>query len=393
MLRLIHTQTTSGAILVDDIDDGLPNKTAHRLGSTADPKAYVRDGYANVPKQPCYIPRVKASNPVIAGYIDLEETDRVLLSADRGKIKGLRTAGLISVVSLSHGDVATPTITVVSRNDPAAGDITITGTNFLSVLPEITSVHLVGAGVGDVTLTQAQIIAVAPGAVSGTSIIIDSTLIPGLADGDTIQISSDGLLSSVYTLATAPVVTGATRDAPAGGDITIAGTNFLSFAPNVTSVHLVGVGVGDVTLTDAQIIAVAPGAVTNVSIVIDSTLVPGLADGDTIQVTADGIAGNVYTIATAPVVTGVTLNAPAAGDATIDGTNFLSFLPHVTSVHLVGAGVGDVTLTDAQIIAVPPGATSEVQIIIDSTLIAALALGDTVQVFADGLAGNIFTLV
>ena len=61
MFRLIHNQTIQNGILVDDIDDGLPNKEVHRLGSTADPKAYVRDGYANKVKQPCYIPYSRAS--------------------------------------------------------------------------------------------------------------------------------------------------------------------------------------------------------------------------------------------------------------------------------------------------------------------------------------------
>jgi hypothetical protein len=80
MLRLIHAQTVQGALLVDDIDDGLPNKTAHRLGSVADPNAYARDGYANKPKQSCYIPRVKPTDATIPGYIDLEESTRVLPS-------------------------------------------------------------------------------------------------------------------------------------------------------------------------------------------------------------------------------------------------------------------------------------------------------------------------
>ena len=90
MLRLVHAQTIQGAILVDDIDDGLPNKDVHRLGSTADPKAYVRDGYANKPKQACYVPRTQSAEgfPLIPGYITLNETPRVTLSAGKGKILG-----------------------------------------------------------------------------------------------------------------------------------------------------------------------------------------------------------------------------------------------------------------------------------------------------------------
>lgn len=191
MLRLIHTQTVTGPLLIDDIDDGLPNKHTHRLGSTADPKAYKRDGYANEPKQACYIPRVKPTNSAVAGYVTLNETERVKLSQSNGKINGFFNAGLINIVSLVAGDLAAPTLVTADLDNPAVGDVTLTGTNFLSVLPEITSVHLFGAGVGDVTLTQAQIIAVPPGAVTNTSIIIDSTLVPGLAVGDSVTVTAD----------------------------------------------------------------------------------------------------------------------------------------------------------------------------------------------------------
>jgi len=198
MLRLIHSQTVQGALLVDDIDDGLPNKQTHTLGTTADPNAYPRDGYANKPKQPCYVPRVKPTDATVAGFIDLDETPRVVLSADRGKIAGLNTAGLVSIVSLSPGDLTAPAITAVTLNAPAAGDVTIDGTNFLSVAPDSSSVHLVGAGVGDVTLTTAQILAVAPGAVGDTQIIIDSTLIAGLASADDITVNSDDQDSNIF---------------------------------------------------------------------------------------------------------------------------------------------------------------------------------------------------
>ena len=200
MLRLIHSQTQQGALLVDDIDDGLPNKTAHRMGSTADPKAYARDGYANKPKQSCYIPRVKPTDSTIAGYIDLEETARVLHSAGGGKILGLQAASLISVVSFVESDLDAPVITGVTLDSPAAGDVTIDGTSFLSVLPEITSVTLAGAGVGNVTLTAAQILAVSPGAVGDTQIIIDSTLIPGLAPLDTVTVRADAQNSNTFAV-------------------------------------------------------------------------------------------------------------------------------------------------------------------------------------------------
>ncbi len=198
MLRLIHAQTVSGHILVDDIDDGLPNKLTHRLGSTADPKAYKRDGYANSAKQGCYIPRVKPSDATIAGYIDINETDRVTLSAAKGKIFGLKQAGYITVVSFVAGDLATPVVTGDTIGAPGAGDITITGTGFLSVAPNFTKVRLFGAGVGDVTLTQTQILAAPGGAVSDTSIVIDTTLIAGIAAGDHIIVTADDHASNSF---------------------------------------------------------------------------------------------------------------------------------------------------------------------------------------------------
>lgn len=206
MFRLVHAQTVLGPLYVDDIDDGLPNKTAKRLGSTADPKAYARDGYANSAKQPCYIPRVKPGDVTVPGFIDLDETQRVIHSAFNGKIKGLQRAGLISVVSLAASDLSTPVITAAQIAVPAAGDVTITGSNFLSIAPDFTVVRLFGAGVGGtasapgLTLTTAQIVATAPGAVSNTSIVIDTLVNGALAAGDFIVVVADGRASNTFTV-------------------------------------------------------------------------------------------------------------------------------------------------------------------------------------------------
>jgi len=195
MLRLIHNQTVQGAILVDDIDDGLPNKEVHRLGSTADPKAYVRDGYANKPKQSCYVPRTQASTgfPLIQGYITLNETPRVTLSAGKGKIAGLQTAGLVTVVSLVASDLAAPTLTLADKDTPGAGDLTLTGTTFLSVAPDVTTVVITGTGA--VTLTSTQIIS-GGGTVGATSIFIPAALVPGIANATSFV---KVLANEVYT--------------------------------------------------------------------------------------------------------------------------------------------------------------------------------------------------
>lgn len=203
MLRLVHAQTVQGGILVDDIDDGLPNKAAHRIGSVGDPNSYPRDGYANDPKQNCYVPRVKPTDAVIAGYIDLDETERVIASAGSGKIAGFQTSGHITVVSFVEGDLAVPVITGAAL---AVGDLTIDGTGFLSVSPDITTVQMWGPTVGGteaapaITLTAATIIGVSPGAVSNVQIIIDSTLLGLLAIGDNVTVLADDQTSNTFVV-------------------------------------------------------------------------------------------------------------------------------------------------------------------------------------------------
>lgn len=202
MLRLVHAQNVLGAILVDDIDDGLPNKDNNRLGSSSDPKAYARDGYANVDKQKCYIPRVKAGEVTIPGYIDLRETQRVKLSAGKGKIAKLAAAGKITVVSFVITDIVTPVVSAAASASPGAGDLTITGTGFLSVSPDISTIFVSGAGVGvgGITLTSTQILAGAGGTFTATSIVVDTLLLPGLAAGDTVRVRADGLTSNTFTI-------------------------------------------------------------------------------------------------------------------------------------------------------------------------------------------------
>ncbi len=172
MLRLIHNQTTAGAILVDDIDDGLPNKEVHRLGSTADPKAYERDGYANKAKQPCYVPFSRSGFPTLPGYIDLNQTNKVTFSSGKGKIFKLNKAGYITVVSFTAAQVVAPAITAATTVGP---DFVITGTTLASVAPDTTTVTLAqGTGAtapAPAVWTQAAILAAA-GSISGLSIHI-----------------------------------------------------------------------------------------------------------------------------------------------------------------------------------------------------------------------------
>lgn len=212
MLRLIHNQSVTSGILVDDIDDGLPNKEVHRLGSLADPKAYERDGYANKPKQGCYVPYSQALRgfPTIPGYLNLNQTNRVTFSAGKGKIYKLSKAApgqpaaanfpLITVVSLTAAQIAAPVITASVHGNP----MTVTGTTFLSVQPDITTVTFAqGAGVSapaPATLTAAQIVA-ASGSVSGTTISIPAaafTTAP--VAGNTVVVNANEQNSNTFVM-------------------------------------------------------------------------------------------------------------------------------------------------------------------------------------------------
>lgn len=198
MLRIFHLQTVAGAILIDDIDDQLPNKTVHRLGSNGDPHAYNTDGYANKPKQPCYVPRTQATNPLAPGFINVNETPRVVLSAGKGKISKLQSAGLIRVVSIAPAQVATPTLTLADLGTPGAGDVTLTGTTFVSIAPDITTVVITGPAA--ITLTATQITG-GGGTVTATSIMIPAALIPGVAVAtSSAKVVSNGKSSPVVAL-------------------------------------------------------------------------------------------------------------------------------------------------------------------------------------------------
>jgi len=322
MLRLTHNQTISGSILVNDIDDGLPNKTASRAvarekvsgdhvlvtgGILASANARLDGGGlggrdkstlsgVNNLKQKCYIPKYKllsnnTHNTAIAGYIDVAESDRVLLSQDHGVIAGLLAAGLITVTSFTSTDVAAPTISAANIAAGGTYALTLTGTNFTSLAPDVSSVRI-----GTTTLSATQI-TVAGGTFTATSIVIPEALVPvSMIVGTTlVYVTADN-----QTVSHAIAVTNSAPALGVGGavlatDLTLTGTGFRSILPSLTSVIITGDGA--VTLTAAQILAVAPGAITDTSIVIDSTLIPGVvATTSSAQVGANGLTSSVQAI-------------------------------------------------------------------------------------------------
>jgi hypothetical protein len=209
MIRLIHNQTVQGSILCDDIDDGLPNKEVHRLGSLGDPKAYERDGYANKPKQPCYVPysHTAPNGSIVAGFITLQQTNKVTQSAASGKISKLVLAGLLTEVSsLTAAQFAVPDITASAHGvDP----VVVTGTTFLSVLPDITTISFTqGTGAsaptnatgGPAVFTTAQVHA-GSGTFNGTTFSIPAAMFTQVpVVNNLVTVTSNEQNSNTFTM-------------------------------------------------------------------------------------------------------------------------------------------------------------------------------------------------
>ncbi len=308
MLRLAHTQVTTGGILINDIDDGLPSKTAKR--GVGDKDRYRRDGNSlggadksvapdvNNLKQKCYIPYWKiGSNNSIPGYIDVSETDRVLISQDRGTIHGLANKSpspLITVTSFTPADVTAPTITSAVIDAGNTYHLTITGTNLDSLAPDISTVTIVGSTT--VTYTFAYLAAHGGSATpsfSGhpiTVVVIPEALLPAgiVAGTSTVSVTADNQ-TATHTITVANVAPTIATAVIGGGNLTLTGTGFRSILPNLTSVTTTG-HVG--TITAANILAAVGGSISDTSIVIPTTTTgypTGLTTGDTVSVNANGL--------------------------------------------------------------------------------------------------------
>ena len=125
LIRVVNQQTIRRSILLDKLDDGQANTP----------------GYANRPKQKVYVPYSNLVDPSVKGYVDLVPSDRVLLSADRGTIKGLtkKSPPYISTFAFASALIATPTIASAVHSG-ITHDTTINGTTYFSVTPDVTYV-------------------------------------------------------------------------------------------------------------------------------------------------------------------------------------------------------------------------------------------------------------
>jgi hypothetical protein len=183
LTRVINEQTIVGtaSILLDKIDKSQGN-------SDSPP-------YAQRAKQKVYIPYWGAVDVTRKGYVDMVQTDEVLLAMEHdGVIGGLEADGVVTVAVFSSALVATPTITGAVNG---AGNTTITGTTYFSLTPDITYVDF--TNLSGVTQRVAQ--ADFAGHIATQIVIADGKITIGAPGaGWTVQVQANSKLSNIQTI-------------------------------------------------------------------------------------------------------------------------------------------------------------------------------------------------
>lgn len=174
--RLVHTQTTKGPILINDIDQGLPVEFLDEER-----------------KQDCYVTfnhkyfqdRKVITDTTIAGYIDLVPSDKVKLSVEQGVIAGHVASGAMQIVEIPNGALNVPTIVRADQDQADGDDVTddyrveIEGANFMSFAPYETSVTLTD---GDAVVTLSMTDILDGGGTFTSTLIIIPQAVHGFAD-------------------------------------------------------------------------------------------------------------------------------------------------------------------------------------------------------------------
>lgn len=177
-VRVVNEQVIERSILIDKIDRSQGNF----------------EGYAQRAKQKVYVPYANPADTLVKGYVDLTPTDEVLLSVDNGTIKGLTDSSYVSYALVSSSDVVAP---VVTNSTYGGGTLTITGTTFTSVAPDVTAVTL-DDGAGKTQTIRASGFS----SSSNTQIQIASGTItigtPG--SGWTVRVFANSKNSNTYTM-------------------------------------------------------------------------------------------------------------------------------------------------------------------------------------------------
>jgi hypothetical protein len=224
------------------------------------------EGYAQKYKQPVYVPYTNPADSSVAGYINLVETDEVLLAMQpKGTIGGLASAGYISFSVIASNLVDPPTVTAAA--------------------------HVAGAAVPGQTDAAASVAT----AVSGVATVTGLTGMTTASVGHTLTISgaalavNNGTFAVVgYNSATSVNIANPSANGGAGetnegaihwvestqSTVSITGTTLLSVSPDHTHVTLTNLLGASQTITDTQILAAgAPSVLSSTAISIFNGLI------------------------------------------------------------------------------------------------------------------------
>ena len=179
LFRVVNQQRLNRSILLDKIDRSQSNFS----------------GYAQVAKQKVYVPYVNPLDTSVKGYTDLIPTDEVLLNViGHGSIKRLSDEGYVSFVAFN---VALTKAPIITSSVDAFGILTINGTTFLSLAPDVTYVTVTSPGGSTQTIPQSAF-----ATHTGIAITIaNATITIGVPiPGWKVQIKANSKLSNQLTL-------------------------------------------------------------------------------------------------------------------------------------------------------------------------------------------------
>ena len=252
----------------------------------------------------------------------------------------------------------------------------VSGTNYLSRTPSISSIDITAPGA--VTLTKSDV-ETGGGTWSDSGIVIPSALVPGITDASTCSVTANTQATAYHAVtwpATAPTVSAA--DIAHLGDLTVTGTGMLSTDPASNSVIITGDGA--VTKTAAQILA-GGGTITAISIVIPAALVPGITDSSSAMVHAnlqDSSAQGCALPSDTPTVSTASIGFDSG--LSTSGTNYLSRTPSISSIDITAPGAVTLTKSDVE---TGGGSWSDTDISIPAALVPGIDNTSTCSVTAN----------
>jgi hypothetical protein len=246
-------------------------------------------------------------------------TATVPAGATTGPIAVTTAGGTATSASDFTVTVPAPTVSSFAPSSGAVGTVvTVNGTNMASA----SAVSFGGVATAPATVSATQVKAAVPA---------------GARTGQVGVTNPGGTGSSVATFKVLPKLTSfAPASAPAGADVTIAGSGFT----DVSTVKVNGVAASFTTDSDHQITATVPASATS---------------GKLSVVTAGGAATSATSLLVVPTISGFAPGSAAAGSTvTVDGTGFGG----VTSVKVNGVTAAFTTLSALQVRLTVPAAAS-----------------------------------